>query len=233
MYPVFSGSEMGSTGLNALRGTTSDAGSNPATSTTRKDVMRNKKHIPSVLCLFAMVLFLAVGTYQVYQIFNRPAPIQDVAPKTRDIYDTETLKGFIQANNDKVFTSEVISRKYNIPPVLILSVMQAESRFDPWSISSEKAKGLMQINLEVWRDALKKEGIITNDSEVYDPVKNIEAGCFILRAYLNETKDFERAMNKYLGVYYKPYIDKIGSNAGNIWMLTISKSLNATYRIKK
>jgi soluble lytic murein transglycosylase-like protein len=155
--------------------------------------------------------------------------------------DEDVLKGFTQDGNDIVYdrlADEIIvaskksGEKYNIPPILILSVMQAESSFNLNAFSKEKAKGLMQINTAVWGDQLRKAGIISKDSDIYDPQNNIEAGCFILRQYIDETKDFEKAMNKYLGAYYKPYIDKIGRNVGDICMKNISKRIDATYKIK-
>ena len=53
----------------------------------------------------------------------------------------------------------------------------------------------------------------------------------MLRAYLDETKDFEKALIKYLGADYAPYREKIGRTVGSILMLGISRETEASYKL--
>ncbi len=71
------------------------------------------------------------------------------------------------------------ARKYNLPVELIVSVMKAESSFNPYAVSSKGAIGLMQLMPET----AKQLGV-----EPFDPYENIEGGVRYLR-YLIDRYD--------------------------------------------
>ena len=71
------------------------------------------------------------------------------------------------------------SRKYNIDPRLVASVMIVESRANPFAISGADAIGMMQIHLPTWGQRAEKEGV--NLFKIED---NIEFGARILRDYI-------------------------------------------------
>lgn len=153
----------------------------------------------------------------------------------------EVLKQFVKVSNDKVYdrlaqeivkTSISVGEEYQVSPILMIAVMYAESEFNINAVSKTGAQGLMQIQTNVWGAKLREKKIVEFPEEIYDPVKNIKAGAFVLRSYLDETKDFEKALNKYLGVDYPPYREKIGRTVGSILMLGISKEINATYKLR-
>jgi soluble lytic murein transglycosylase-like protein len=69
----------------------------------------------------------------------------------------------------------------DLDPELVLAVIQVESRFDRFAVSSSGARGLMQI-MPFW----KKE-IGHPDDDLFNPRTNLRYGCAILRYYLDQT----------------------------------------------
>lgn len=156
-----------------------------------------------------------------------------------DTLSPEILKLFVQSSNEKVYArlaDEIVKdviisgNKYQLSPILVLAVAQAESDFNLNAVSKAGARSLMQIQMDVWEPTLLQKGIIDLPREIFDPAKSIEAGCFVLRSYLDETQNFEKALNKYLGADYPPYREKIGRTVGTILMLGIEQEINASYK---
>lgn len=84
--------------------------------------------------------------------------------------------------------------RVKLPPELVLAVIQIESNFDRFAISSAGAQGLMQI-MPFW---LKEIG--RPDDNLFTPQINIRFGCTILRYYLDrERGDWTRALARYNG----------------------------------
>ncbi len=69
-----------------------------------------------------------------------------------------------------------------LDPELVLAVIQVESRFDRFAVSSSGARGLMQI-MPFW----KKE-IGHPDDDLFNPRTNLRYGCAILRYYLDQKR---------------------------------------------
>ena len=81
-----------------------------------------------------------------------------------------------------------------LPPGLVLAVMQVESGFNRWAVSSSGAVGLMQI-MPYWPERLGVKGY-----ELVRVAPNIRMGCAILRYYLHVTHDNVRlALEEYNG----------------------------------
>jgi soluble lytic murein transglycosylase-like protein len=81
--------------------------------------------------------------------------------------------------------SEVVYKKcseMDIDPLLILGIIQIESAFDPYAVSSAGAYGLMQINYSVWKNELN-----IDRNKIFDTDYNIELGITILKHYLSKT----------------------------------------------
>lgn len=86
------------------------------------------------------------------------------------------------------------ARLADLPPTLVLALIQVESSFDTNAISSAGAVGLMQI-MPFWIDEL---GVPADDLK--DPWRNLRYGCTILAHYLAvERGDFTRALARYNG----------------------------------
>jgi soluble lytic murein transglycosylase-like protein len=81
-----------------------------------------------------------------------------------------------------------------LPPGLVMAVMEVESRFDRWAVSSAGAVGLMQV-MPFWPGQL---GIRRYELVHIGP--NIHMGCAILRYYLRyERNDVRKALARYNG----------------------------------
>ena len=81
-----------------------------------------------------------------------------------------------------------------LPPGLVLAVMDVESRFNRWAVSSAGAVGLMQV-MPFWPEQLgmQRRDLVRIES-------NLRMGCAILRYYLDkERNDVRRALARYNG----------------------------------
>jgi soluble lytic murein transglycosylase-like protein len=80
-----------------------------------------------------------------------------------------------------------------LPPDLILALMEVESRFDPWAVSPAGAVGLMQV-MPFWPRELGVQ------NQLVRIAPNIRLGCEILRYYLRvENRNWPRALARYNG----------------------------------
>jgi soluble lytic murein transglycosylase-like protein len=81
-----------------------------------------------------------------------------------------------------------------LPPGLILAIIDVESRFDRWAVSSAGAVGLMQI-MPFWPRELGMER-----HQLVQVEANMRMGCAILRHYLEREKnDLGKALARYNG----------------------------------
>jgi soluble lytic murein transglycosylase len=73
------------------------------------------------------------------------------------------------------------SHKYDIDPYLVLSIIKAESKFNPNAISRTEAMGLMQIAKGTGRWGAEQIGLrdFTED-DLYNPDINIQIGCWYI-----------------------------------------------------
>ncbi len=91
------------------------------------------------------------------------------------------------------------ARRVDIPPELVLAVMDVESRFDRFAVSSAGAIGLMQV-MQFWPAQLG----MTNDQLVRIP-DNVRMGTTILGYYLRKERgDYQRALQRYNGSLGRP-----------------------------
>ena len=97
----------------------------------------------------------------------------------------------------------------DLPPELILAVIETESNFDHYAISVAGAIGLMQI-MPFWLDEIGRP----NDNLLHIET-NLRYGCTILKFYLDkENGDLRRALGRYNGSlgrrkYPNKVIDKL------------------------
>jgi soluble lytic murein transglycosylase-like protein len=100
-----------------------------------------------------------------------------------------------------------------LPPGLVMAVMDVESRFDRWAVSSAGAVGLMQV-MPFWPEELgmKRHQLIQIEA-------NMRMGCAILRHYLKREKnDVRRALARYNGsVGRREYPDKVVQRWTSRW----------------
>jgi soluble lytic murein transglycosylase-like protein len=85
--------------------------------------------------------------------------------------------------------------RLELPPELVLAVIDVESNFDRFAISSASALGLMQV-MPFWVDELGYD----DKNVLFDIRDNVLIGCQILRHYLDlEDGDMIRGLARYNG----------------------------------
>jgi len=86
------------------------------------------------------------------------------------------------------------SRRVNLPPELVLALMDVESRFDRYAVSSAGAVGLMQV-MPFWPSQLG----MTND-QLIRIADNVRMGTTILGYYVRKERgNYARALQRYNG----------------------------------
>jgi len=92
-----------------------------------------------------------------------------------------------------------------IPPELVLAVIEVESDFNHWAISSSGAQGLMQV-MPFWLNEIGKTG-----DNLFHPATNLRLGCTILKYYLDmEQGELRPALARYNGsLGQRRYPDKV------------------------
>jgi soluble lytic murein transglycosylase-like protein len=86
------------------------------------------------------------------------------------------------------------ANRADLPPELVLALIEVESNFDRFAISSAGARGLMQV-MPFWLDEIGRP-----DDDLFDIETNLRFGCTILRHYLDrERGDRVRALARYNG----------------------------------
>jgi soluble lytic murein transglycosylase-like protein len=92
-----------------------------------------------------------------------------------------------------------------LPPGLVMAVLDVESGFDRWAVSSAGAVGLMQV-MPFWPEQLGMRRY-----ELTQVAANVRMGCAILRYYMDvERRDVRRALERYNGAIGKrDYPDRV------------------------
>lgn len=88
------------------------------------------------------------------------------------------------------------AHRAGLQPELVLAVIEVESNFNRWAISSAGARGLMQV-MPFWLDEIGRP-----DDNLFHVGTNLRFGCTILRYYLDMAKgDLTEALARYNGSY--------------------------------
>lgn len=86
------------------------------------------------------------------------------------------------------------ARRAGLDPALVLAMIQIESDYRKYAISSAGALGLMQV-MPFWQDEIGQPA-----HDLFDMRQNIRFGCLVLRHYLElERGDMPRALARYNG----------------------------------
>jgi len=105
------------------------------------------------------------------------------------------------------------AKRADLPPEMVLAVIQTESNFNRWAISVAGAQGLMQI-MPFWLKEIGRDG-----DSLFSIQTNLRFGCTILRHYLDkENGDWTKALARYNGSYGKAkYPRKVFANLRKNW----------------
>jgi soluble lytic murein transglycosylase-like protein len=91
------------------------------------------------------------------------------------------------------------AKRAGLDPQLVLGLIQVESAFRKYAISSAGARGLMQV-MPFWVKAIGG-----NDDNLFHLRTNLRFGCVILRHYIDiEKGDLYRALGRYNGSLGRP-----------------------------
>jgi len=93
------------------------------------------------------------------------------------------------------------SRKHFLDPLLVLAVIRVESSFQELAVSSEGARGLMQIRPIVASTMAKEVDLSSGETpdpdSLDDPIHNIKLGVFYLRHLKKSFRDLKLALTAY------------------------------------
>jgi soluble lytic murein transglycosylase-like protein len=132
----------------------------------------------------------------------------DAAPCFADKFDSAVwfrlqeprLRKFVEDVDERMLILETAyceasrAGEQRLPLGLIMAIMDVESRFDRWAVSSAGAVGLMQV-MPFWPEQL---GMQRRDLSRIK--SNMQMGCAILRHYLKREKnDWHKALARYNG----------------------------------
>lgn len=119
--------------------------------------------------------------------------LNEMAPRlAKKIPDTRERVDFLK-------TVYYEAQRAGLDPQLVLGLIQVESGFKKYAVSSAGARGLMQV-MPFW-----VRSIGTPDHNLFHLRTNLRYGCTILRHYLDiEKGDLYRALGRYNGSLGKP-----------------------------
>lgn len=148
-----------------------------------KSVFRNIKD-ENQIPLFSQILFF-LGDY--------PTSVRTIARFPKRIDYLELL--YPRVYRDAV---ERATKRFGVESALIYAIMREESRFDREAISPAGALGLMQLMPATGKREGQKIGIsVRNDSELFDPEKNIMIGTAYFKNLLSEFNNLAFAVAAY------------------------------------
>lgn len=101
----------------------------------------------------------------------------------------------------------------NLPPEMVLAVIDIESAFDAYAVSVAGAQGLMQV-MPFWLDEIGRPG-----DRLIEIGTNLRMGCTILKYYYDmENGDWTRALARYNGsLGSRKYPEKVLNRLRSRW----------------
>ena len=119
-----------------------------------------------------------------------------------------------QVRRDFLVTVQYEATRAGLDPQLVLALIQHESNFRKYAVSSASARGYMQV-MPFW---VKLIG--NSDHDLFNLRTNLRYGCTILRFYLDrESGDLYRALGRYNGSLGQPdYPNAILSGLRRYWI---------------
>jgi hypothetical protein len=159
-------------------------------------VIKYTTYVLIAIVLLGSVMYLNVIRDQTLYLQNKPvaeAP-QDtgtVLEKTTAIIVRDGLVPVAVAKKYAVWIYEAAA-KYSVDPVLMLSVMYTESKFNYKATSPTGPIGLFQIAASMHKDK-------TTATALFDPHNNIDVGAQILSEYRNLSKSTVETLLRYNG----------------------------------
>lgn len=169
-----------------------------------------------------------------------------VASKSHDL---DLIRADLDSNyvlsasvKDEIISSiDLTSKEFGIPRMYLHAVFQTESSYRFWidhpivrvpvfgKITETRAKGMAGIIWLFWKDSLIAKGIVEVESDLYIPSKSIRSCGYILRYFINESKDSKDIISsvstRYLGAYSKLYESKMKEATSRLWMKQVEREM--------
>ena len=121
-----------------------------------------------------------------------------------------------RAREEFLVTVHYEARRAGLDPQLVLGLIQVESNFRKYSVSSAGARGFMQV-MPFWTRTIG-----TSEHNLFHLRTNLRYGCVILRFYLDiENGDLFRALGRYNGSLGRPeYPTAVFEAMNRNWLYT-------------
>lgn len=148
---------------------------------------RNNRIMKNVLCSWAIVGAMAFGA-------GIGAGIVINAPEVKAEEGT-TFVAMRTVPMDVAMQKQVydVAQEYGLDWTVLMAIIQKESRFDPYVVSSGGDYGLMQINY-INHERLSIEAGV---NDFLDPVQNVRAGAYLLKQLFDKYQDPHMALMAY------------------------------------
>ena len=129
---------------------------------------------------------------------------------------SQRMRFFIEDPQQRVSLLQMVHKeasRANLPPELVLALIQTESSFDRFAVSSAGAQGLMQI-MPFWKAVIGR-----SEDNLTDIETNLRYGSTILNHYLErESGNLTRALARYNGSLGQTwYPDRVYANWHRHW----------------
>jgi soluble lytic murein transglycosylase-like protein len=125
-----------------------------------------------------------------------------------------------QQRIDFLNTVRYEAQRAGLDPHLVLGLVEVESYFRRYAVSSAGARGYMQV-MPFWTDVIG-DG---DSSRLFDARANLRYGCTILRHYIDiEKGDLFRALGRYNGSLGRPEYPNAVLRAWKKWEFTPGRS---------
>ena len=113
---------------------------------------------------------------------------------------------------DFLVTVHYEAKRAGLDPQMVLGLIQVESAFRKYAVSSAGARGLMQV-MPFWVDVIG-----SRDTNLFHLRTNLRFGCAILRHYIDiEKGDLFRALGRYNGSLGRPEYPNMVLGAWKQW----------------
>lgn len=115
------------------------------------------------------------------------------------VQKSAVLERFVKDHDQRLYILKEVhkaAKAADIRPDFVLAVIQIESHFNRFAISSAGAQGMMQV-MPFWKKEIGRES-----DNLMDLRTNLRYGCTILKHYLDRSKgDWKEALARYNGSY--------------------------------
>jgi len=173
----------------------------------RRSLAARLSRLPLLAAVFVSIVLAEPAWDLDTELLNQLSETVSRSDSFQDRFDAEVwllaqstkLEKFIAEKRDRLEFLRKVHRAASLAglqPEVVLAVIEIESRFDPYAISSAGAQGLMQV-MPFWKNEIGRP-----DDNLINPEVNLRYGCTILKYYLDKEEGrLADALARYNGSY--------------------------------